>query len=81
MITKAIVCDVCGKVEPMNGKDVQAIYDFALVPQGWVRFVVNNPRRYSFAQSPSYVAIEELDVCSISCLNSRIWSYEEATSE
>lgn len=67
---RSITCDQCQKIYPISEED----YSNFTVPPGWVRTQVREPRRWSWSDdSRAYGYSKEGDFCSISCLNS--WLY------
>lgn len=75
MIKKAMSCDVCDKVQVLSEPDWDNMRYDAPIPEGWIRIVVNNPRGFAFADTLVAQVREDLDVCSISCATSRLYSY------
>jgi hypothetical protein len=78
MIRKAMSCDVCNKVQVLEDADLENLRYEAPIPEGWIRIVVNNPKRFSFSETPQVAIREDLDVCSISCATTRLFSYTES---
>jgi len=75
MIRQAMSCDVCGKVRVLTDPEWDNVRYESPIPHGWIRITVNNPKRFPFSDEPMLDVREDLDVCSVSCATSRLYSY------
>jgi hypothetical protein len=81
MIKQAMCCDVCGKVQVMTDPEWDNVRYESPVPTGWIRITANYPSRFSFGAVPQADVREDLDVCSVSCATSRLYSYHSGSNE
>ena len=78
MIKQAMSCDVCSRVQVLTDPEWDNVRYESPIPDGWIRITVNNPKRFSFSETPQVAIREDLDVCSISCATTRLFSYTES---
>lgn len=67
MYGKGIKCDMCGRVEVIDGWSDSKFFDAGF--RGWIRISLNAPRDYgwSFREPMHSSMVKTADCCSIDC--------------
>lgn len=78
MLSRAMKCDHCNKVTMLTEEEYDYLILDAVVPEGWVRLIVRNPRHYSWSDETVQVT-READLCSANCAS--MFIYKLTTNE
>ncbi len=72
MLQRAITCDHCSKVQPLTDREYDYVLLDTIIPEGWVRLAVRNPRNYPWSDDTIEVS-READLCSANCASMFIY--------
>lgn len=73
MLSRAMKCDHCSKVTMLTEDEYDYLVLDTVIPEGWVRLAVRNPRRYPWGDE-TVQASREADLCSANCTSMFIYT-------